>query len=302
MTKSIVGVCPVLAVPFTSEGEVDYDSFASLVEWIISLKTKSVLFFGVASENIKLSDPERISLLEILLELRKGTPLQVITTVADHSSELAVKRAKEYQSMGVDFINVLPPTFFNPTADQIRAHISRILEAVHLPVIVQHLPQAGGMSDVGELMPLSDEYSNFQIVKCEANPPSESIRRVAALSNGRVKTLIGWGGIFWREGQAAGAQGIQPGCGLTDLYHWAERALVEGEVAEFEKRLDRFLPSVTYLIENLDRLIQAEKHILFRRGIITTDYCRNPTIELDTRSLTEIRKVLDLVEEVRTNV
>lgn len=296
---SIKGVCPVLAVPFTSEGEVDYDSFASLVEWIISLNTQSVLFFGVASENIKLSDPERISLLEMLLELRQGTPLQVITTVADHSSELAVKRAREYQTMGVDFINILPPTFFNPTAHQVREHISRILEAVHLPVVVQHLPQAGGMSDVGELMPLAEKYSNFQIVKCEANPPSESIRRVAAMSNGRVKTLIGWGGIFWREGYEAGAQGIQPGCGITDLYHWAERALLKGDISEFEKRLDRFIPSVTYLIENLDRLIQAEKHILFRRGIIATDYCRNPTIELDTKSLNEIEKVLALVQEVQ---
>ena len=48
----ISGVCPVLSVPFTNSGEVDYESFESLVNWIISQGVKSVLFFGVASENI----------------------------------------------------------------------------------------------------------------------------------------------------------------------------------------------------------------------------------------------------------
>lgn len=108
---NIQGVCPVLSVPFKKTGEVDYQSFKSLVSWITSLGTKSVLFFGVASENIKLSDDERYKLLEILLTQRSDSGMKVIASVADHSAELAVKRAKDYEKMGVDFINILPPTF-----------------------------------------------------------------------------------------------------------------------------------------------------------------------------------------------
>jgi dihydrodipicolinate synthase/N-acetylneuraminate lyase len=63
MTELIEGVCPVLSVPFDQQGEVDYESFRSLVTWIIGLGTKSVLFFGIASENIKLSDPELAPIL-----------------------------------------------------------------------------------------------------------------------------------------------------------------------------------------------------------------------------------------------
>ena len=55
---NIQGVCPVLSVPFHKTGEVDYQSFKSLVSWITSLGTQSVLFFGVASENIKLLDDD----------------------------------------------------------------------------------------------------------------------------------------------------------------------------------------------------------------------------------------------------
>ena len=196
---SIKGVCPVLSVPFTTKGEVDYESFRALCRWIIEIGTKSTLFFGVASENIKLSDPERYQLLDILLTERAGSDLKIITTVADHSSELAVIRAKDYEAMGVDYINILPPTFFAPTAAQIDFHLESILKSVKIPVVIQHLPQAGGMADVSGLVNLANKYENLQIIKCEANPPTESIKTVDSLTNGRVRTLIGWGGIFWKE-------------------------------------------------------------------------------------------------------
>ncbi len=298
---SIKGVCPVLSVPFTSSGEVDYESFRSLCRWIIKIGAKSTLFFGVASENIKLSDPERYKLLEILLTERKGSDLQVIITVADHSAELAVKRAKDYEAMGVDYLNILPPSFFSPSAAQIDHHLESILRAVKIPVVIQHLPQAGGIGDVSGLIHLADRYSNLAMVKCEANPPTESIRKIASQTRGRVRTLIGWGGIFWKEGVAAGADGLQPGCGVTDLYLWAERALIAGDEREFERRLDRFIPTIATWILNLELLIACEKEILFQRGIIESSYCRSPTVALDAANAAEIKAMLDLVREVAAN-
>ena len=298
MEDLISGVCPVLSVPFTDSGEVDYESFESLVKWIISIDAKSVLFFGVASENIKLSDPERYKLLEILLATRKGSDLKVIASVADHASELAVKRAKDYEAMGADLINILPPSFFNPSAEQIRFHLAQILGAVKIPVVIQHLPQAGGMADVADLLTLADEFPNLKIVKCETSPPAESIKRVAQINNGKVQTLIGWGGIFWDSGDAAGAKGIQPGCGVSDLYKWTEAALVSGDRAEFVRRLNTFIPWVASWIDNLEFLIAVEKHILFRRGIIKSDYCRHPTMAISEKAKGEIEECLALIAKV----
>lgn len=298
MADLISGVCPVLSVPFTETGEVDYESFKSLVKWIISLDTKAVLFFGVASENIKLTDPERYKLLEILLETRKGSGLKVIASVADHASELAVKRARDYEAMGADLINILPPSFFNPSAEQIRFHLAQILAAVKIPVVIQHLPQGGGMADVAELLTLAAEFPNLKIVKCESNPPADSIKRVNEITNGKVQTLIGWGGIFWDSGDLAGAKGIQPGCGVTDLYKWSEEALILGDRSEFTRRLNSFIPWITNWIDNLELLIAVEKHILFRRGIIKSDYCRHPTMAITDKARIEIEECLTLIQNV----
>jgi 4-hydroxy-tetrahydrodipicolinate synthase len=204
--------------------------------------------------------------------------------------------------MGVDYINILPPTFFAPTAAQIDFHLESILKSVKIPVVIQHLPQAGGMADVSGLINLASKYQNLQIIKCEANPPTESIKTVTALTHGRVRTLIGWGGIFWKEGVAAGTDGLQPGCSLTDLYLWAERALLAGDLQEFDARLNRFIPQIARWITSLDLLIAAEKDLLYKRGIIETNYCRNPTVSVDAQTSAEIEEMLALVEEVQANV
>lgn len=279
--QQVRGVCPVLSVPFTLSGEVDYASFRNLAQWIISCGAESVLMFGVASENIKLNDYERDQLLEILVEEKRKASLTIVASVADHSLEQAVIRARKYESMGADFINILPPSFFTPSAEQILEHLRGILSAVKIPVIIQHLPQAGGMEDVAVLTQLATEYETLAMIKCEANPPFASIEQVKSLTHDSVGTLIGWGGIFWGEGVQAGALGVQPGCALTDLYIWAQQALDVGDLVEFERRLDAFIPWIARWISNLEQLIAIEKSILQRRGIIATAYCRRPTTSWD---------------------
>jgi 4-hydroxy-tetrahydrodipicolinate synthase len=49
-------------------------------------------------------------------------------------------------------------------------------------------------------------------------------------------------------------------------------------------------------------LIAAEKDVLYRRGIIESNYCRNPTVGLDKQTSLEIEEMLKLVEEVQADV
>ena len=300
---AIQGVCPVLALPFTADGEVDLPSFRNVVRWIISLKTEQVMIFGVASENIKLTDPERIQILTALMEEKDGSSLKVIASVADHSMELAIERAKLWESMGADYINILPPSNFSPSKEQTLEHLRGVLGAVKIPVIIQHLPQAGGMDDVSDIAMLHKEFANLAMIKCEANPPMESIERVTAITNKEVDTLVGWGGIRWLEGSHAGAVGVQPGCSMTDAYLWAEDALNRNDDKEFTDRLNKFIPWITHWITNLEQLIAIEKEILFRRGIIANSYCRRPTVNIHTDELEkEITAALNFLKEVPSHV
>ncbi len=299
----ISGVCPVLSVPFDDRGALDLPSFRSLVRWIQSLevqgaRVQSVMLFGVASENHKLRDEEREQLLIALLQERANQSLTVIASVADHSTELAAERAQRYQSLGADTINVLPPSFLSPTKDQVLTHIERVLQSVSVPVVVQHLPQAGGLEDAEIFLPLHEAYPHFATIKCEANPPMESVARIAAKSAGRISTLVGWGGINWVDGVNAGATGVQPGCSLTDLYLWAQAALDGNDRIEFGRRVAQFITWVREWISTVENLIAVEKYVLVQRGIIATPYCRMPTVSVTPQVQDEVRHTIELARSI----
>ncbi|MEY3128054.1 MAG: hypothetical protein RIS06_610, partial [Actinomycetota bacterium] len=110
--------------------------------------------------------------------------------------------------------------------------------------------------------------------------------------------LIGWGGIHWKSGAQAGAKGIQPGCSLTDLYLWAEQALLSNDLSEFESRLGKFLPTITEWIATVEELVAAEKYVLAARGIIESDYCRAPTVEVSQKVKEQAKVLIDLADNL----
>ena len=136
-TTGVTGVCPVISAAFDSSGAIDGAGFGRIVEYVVGSGVSSLMVFGVATENAKLADPERDAMLDILLRVTRGTGVRTVATVADHSTLLAVARAKKWEDMGADVINILPSYFLSPPHDQVRDHLAAIMDAVDLPVIIQ---------------------------------------------------------------------------------------------------------------------------------------------------------------------
>src|SRR5690348_6317351 len=92
---SVRGVSPVLAVPFTNEGDVDASSFQALVRHVLASGASSAMLFGFASEFYKLTDDERTALLSSFIkETSARRDFVTIASVTDHATEIAVRRAK----------------------------------------------------------------------------------------------------------------------------------------------------------------------------------------------------------------
>lgn len=63
----IQGVNPIVAMPFTPQGKVDFTSFRRLLAHLSDVGVNGLTLFGIASEFPKLDDSERLQLAEILL-------------------------------------------------------------------------------------------------------------------------------------------------------------------------------------------------------------------------------------------
>lgn len=294
-TSGVTGVCPVISAAFDSSGAVDLAGFGRIAEFVVGSGVSSLMVFGVATENAKLSDPEREAMLETLLRVTTGTGVRTVATVADHSTELAVARARKWQDMGADLINILPSYFLSPPHDQVRDHLAAIMDAVDLPVIIQSLPVGGVELPVSEILELRHDHPNLSQIKVENVPAADLVHLVVSVTDGQVTPLVGWGGLEWVECADRGAVGVQPGCSLGEIYLAAQDRLDGGDREGFEREFQPLHDPLHTWMRHVEALIQAEKYVLMRRGIIDSDYCRKPSHRLDSLDYQHADTLIDYV-------
>ncbi|CAN5676074.1 4-hydroxy-tetrahydrodipicolinate synthase [soil metagenome] len=274
------GVSPVLAVPFHEDGSLDDLGFVSVVDHVLRTGVTSALLFGLASEFHKLSDSERHQLTALLLERTNDRPeFAAICSVTDHATWLACRRAEAYEAAGADAINVLPPHFLAPSREAVVAHLDAVVGSVSIPVIVQHAPgQTGSTLVASDLRDLASRHPHFAIVKVESVPPGPLI---ADLKAAGISSFVGQAGLHLPEAVAAGAIGVQPGCSMIPLYQSMWSAAVAGDQVALREQHAAVLPVLTVWMSGVERIVQAEKSLLHRSGVIASDHCRAPGVSAE---------------------
>ncbi|WP_310608505.1 dihydrodipicolinate synthase family protein [Buttiauxella brennerae] len=272
---NIVGVNPIVAMPFTKEGEIDEVSFVRLLEHLTDTGAQGTTLFGIASEFPKLSDQERDRLAQMFVSTLAGCSLYGAMSVTDHSTEMAVKRARYYASLGVDALMLLPPFFLQPNPQAIQDHIFAVLEAVDIPVMVQYAPGETGLSITPKQLAAVAARYPHAVFKIECNPPVDYTREFLQKAP-QASVLNGYAGLYMLQMLAAGGKGVMPGCSFTEVYVGIYRHWLNGEQQQAEALHSALLPYIQRWMSHCEYIIQVEKTILMKRGIIATDYCRRP--------------------------
>lgn len=276
----LTGIGPVLAVPFNADYSVDLAGFDRIVEHQLHCGVSSLMLFGFASEFYKLSDVERQQLMRrFLAQTNVVAETAAIISVTDHAVHLAVRSAQEAVEAGADAINILPPHYMAPGSPWVDDHISAVLSAVDVPVVVQLAPALTGASmTVDSLVALAADHPNLAAIKVETIPPG---RTIAALSEAGLPCLVGYAGQQLPDAVARGAIGVQPGCSIVEVYQHIWSLGAQGDLGGQRAAHERLLPHITYWMQQMELIIQVEKTVLHRRGLIETDVCRSPGWSLD---------------------
>lgn len=276
--SAIKGVCPVIATPFTESGEVDYEDLDKLTGHLAASGADGAVMFGFASEFMKLEDGERVKMAEIFINGLKGTDMYAMTSVTHHSLEIAVKHAKKYEAMGADCLMMLPPFAISPSMAAIKKHMYSILDVVNIPVLVQYAPSVtGSVIEVDDLADITRINPNA-LFKIEEKPPMECISSlIKQLPD--VNIFVGFAGLDMIDSYAVGATAVMPGCSFTEIYAAITNHYFAGFEAEARAIYNKLEKYITRWMGHVEYIIGVEKNILHRRGIIKSNYCRQPFYE-----------------------
>lgn len=278
----IKGICPIIAATFTEDGELDLYSLENLVKILIDGGCGAVTLFGIAGEYYKLTDDEREKMVEVCVRAAHEHSGKIIISVTDHSTEVAVRRAKHFEECGADCLMILPPFFLKPGASWLYSHMKAIADAVDIPVMAQYAPEQTGVAIPPETFcRLEKECSNMIYYKIECKPAGPYVSNLMKLTDGKMKIFVGNAGFQLIECMDRGAVGAMPGSSMFDIYIDIYNNYVNGDRKKALEIHSKLLPMLNHIRQNVEQIIFFEKRILKLRGIIACDYCRKPSYASD---------------------
>ncbi|BBV02336.1 dihydrodipicolinate synthase family protein [Providencia rettgeri] len=292
--SDIIGVNPIIAAPFNQSGEIDKKGFINIIHYLNSINVNGATLFGVASEFPKFTDYEKDLLVDIYLN-EKNINFYRALSITDHSTENAIKKAKRYQSLGADALMLLPPFFLNPSQKAVEKHIQSVLESVTIPIMLQYAPNETGFLITPEKMAeWATLYPNL-VFKIECNPPTDYTREFLSYTPESI-VLNGYAGLYMLDMFNIGGKGVMPGCSFSEIYVDIYNFWNSGEKDKALHLHKKLLRYITKWMSHCEYIIQAEKTILKKRGILDSDYCRNPNYPLDNNDL---KMIDDFIKEFK---
>jgi 4-hydroxy-tetrahydrodipicolinate synthase len=138
---------------------------------------------------------------------------------------------------------------------------------------------------------LNAELPHARYLKLEDPPTPPKITRVLALTGSKMGIFGGLGGAFLFEELRRGAVGTMTGFAYPEVLVRVHRHIAGGEVEKARDLFYKWLPLIRY--ENQTGIgLSIRKHLMTRRGLLTTPAVRPPTPTIDKATQEELEDIL----------
>lgn len=293
------GIFTIPVTPFQENGEIDIPSFRRVVDFCIDCGAHGLVFPVNASEFTVLSDAERMTLTEVLIEQNAGR-LPVIAGVAAVSGEVAAQFCRHARAAGADGVIAMPPYVRKGRfSDAVLFDYYRTISAAaRLPVFIQNNNPPYGLDMPADLLlRLCRELEYVQYIKEETTPSTTMLTAIVENNDGSVKGFFGGvGGRYLIEEHRRGSDGNMPGCHVTDVVVALWNALEAGDETRAMTIYKEMAPLFFFEIQ----LPGCYKEVLKRRGVIASARRRNGQMPLDAIASRYLDEILAALEPLMT--
>jgi dihydrodipicolinate synthase/N-acetylneuraminate lyase len=140
--KEIVGLIGTPVTAFTSGGELDEPTIATMFDFLVNSEVNGVATPMHIGESINMSTDERRLLAQIAVEAVGGR-VPVLINISYTGTAVAADLARHAESIGADGLVCLPPYHWAPPPAGLLAHFKTIAAATELPMVLYNSPKLG---------------------------------------------------------------------------------------------------------------------------------------------------------------
>src|SRR3984957_12089661 len=214
------GVFPAITTQFHKDESLNLEGTARHLEAMIDAGIHGVVFLGTVGENTALEYEEKLTILREMKQVVRGR-IPVLTGVAEYTTALTCRFARDAEKVGVDGLMVLPAMVYKSDERETLTHFRTVAHATGLPIMVYNNPVSYSVDISPEAFArLADEPTLVAIKES-----SEDVRRITDLRNlvGNRNVLFGGVDDLVLESVMLGAEGWISG--LVNAFPEENRAL-----------------------------------------------------------------------------
>ena len=177
--EKLTGVGVAMITPFTSDGRVDYQALARMIDYVIEGGVDYIVALGTTAETPTLYMPERAVIAMFITNHIAGRVPLVMGCGGNSTSEV-LDQLREFDLRGADAILSVTPYYNKPSQEGLYQHFRTVSEHSPLPVILYNIPGRSGVNMTAETtLRLARDMKNVIGIK-EASGDIEQMQRILA--------------------------------------------------------------------------------------------------------------------------
>ena len=271
------GIVTVLNTPYTTDNRIDFSALRKNVYYALEAGVAGFLVPAMASEVYKLTETERIEMVNAVLNEVNGK-VPIIAGAGETDLGKNKRIISEYIRLGCK--NVLFQIPFQNKI-QFKNYFNELAETGPEMIMLQDWDATGyGLPDE-LILELFETVEAFRCLKVETVPAGVKYSRIIELTNGQLNVSGGWAVSQMIEGLKRGVHAFMP-TGMHRIYTEIYRLWKSGKETEAEQLFQKILPILAFSNQHLDISIHFFKRLLFRQGIYPTDLVREPVLPFDS--------------------
>ena len=299
-TDSFRGVIPPVITPLTTDGELDVDSYAAVLERMIDAGVDGLFLLGSSGEAAFSTDARRREILAEGMRIVDGR-VPVFAGVIDTQTERVVAQARTAQELGVDALVATAPFYALGGPEVVERHFRVIRERVDLPLFAYDIPVCVHTKlEAAMLLRLGSE-GIIDGVK-DSSGDDVAFRQLARANAaaGRPLALLTGHEVVVDGAYLSGADGAVPGLAnvspepfveqwrAAQAGDWDTVRLLQDELADLMR-----IVAVTSGVSGYGAGVGSFKTALQLMGVIRTNTMTEPVAALEGENVRAIASVLE---------
>lgn len=297
LARDARGVYLITVTPFTDSGALDLASTDRMVDFCLEKGVTGLTVLGIMGEAPKLTMQEsRTFVKQVLARVNGRVP--VVVGASSPGFAPMKELTQSVMDLGATGVMVAPPSTVR-TDDQITAYFDMVNETLgpDVPWVLQDHPVATGVQmSTGVILRILKNSPRCVMLKHEDCPGLAKLSAIRAASDKgeleRVSILTGnGGGLFLPEELTRGADGAMTGFAYPEMMVDVCAAHGRGDVERAHDLFDAYLPLARYE-QQANIGLAVRKHLLMKRGVISTEMVRKPGPKLSLQDVADIERLV----------